>query len=42
MSLTRDQVQVLHKAHGDAQIDMLALAARAAPNDVPEVTVPKS
>jgi hypothetical protein len=42
MSLTRDRVKVLHDNLGDAQIDMLALAARAASNDVPEVTVPKS
>lgn len=42
ISLTRDQVKILHKGLGDAQIDMLATAARAASNDVPEVTVPKS
>lgn len=42
MPLTRDQVEVLHKGLGDAQIDMLALAARSASNDVPKVTVPKS
>ncbi|MFF5791134.1 hypothetical protein ACFY5D_03705 [Paeniglutamicibacter sp. NPDC012692] len=42
VQLTRDQVKVLHDKLGDAQIDMLVQAARAASSDVPEVTVPKS
>lgn len=40
--LSVDQVRALHKAVGDAQINMLSEAALSASNDVPEVTIPKS